>query len=458
MNSSAIHEDAETAVPPPLVLITTDPDVYRDTLGRAHRRRRTRIGHVRPGLPADPRNDWHRAVTTWSDALGEPQRAATGGRPRRADGKLSEHTRDLYLRHVGWLAGDHADRSPWSLDAHDLARWIDRQIWSLSTRRKVVVSVRAFYAWAVRADLAAVSPLAGVSVTPPARPGPARAELPEAWQLPIADWITWLRAAARTDTTIRTRREHLGNLASLHADPWDVTEGDLARWLSGELAPATVRARRSSVRSFYAWAVRGGHMASDPSGALDPVRQRRALPRPTPTPTLRAAHARADDRVRLALSLALYAGLRRAEIAGLHTRDIHENALHVLGKGGHERMVPLHPELASMLRDELARRRVGTDPGRGWNTQPAVDGWLFPGRNPDVHITPRWLGTLVGRSLGPGWTTHTIRHRFATQAYAAERDLRAVQELLGHSKPETTARYAAVPDGALNGAVLGVSL
>ena len=50
------------------------------------------------------------------------------------------------------------------------------------------------------------------------------------------------------------------------------------------------------------------------------------------------------------------------------------------------------------------------------------------------------------------------RHRFATQAYRTGRDLRAVQELLGHAKPETTARYAAVPDGSLAAAVAGVGL
>lgn len=443
--------------PPVLFLITTDPVLSGTSSRGTHRRKRGRVGHTRPGLPADPRNDWHRAVRPWADTLNQPKRASTGGRPRSApDGPLSTPTRDVYLKHVGWLAGDHADASPWALDAHDLARWLEQQIWSLSTRRKVINSLRAFYAWAVRAGLTETSPLAGVSTTPPACPGPKRTELPERWRKPMAEWITWLRAAARTDTTIRTRREHLSHLATLHADPFDVTEGDLARWLSADLAPATVRARRSSARSFYAWACRASYIASDPASALHPVRQRRALPRPTPLSALKAAHDSADDRVRLALSLALYAGLRRAEIAGLHTRDIHDNALHIIGKGGHERMVPLHPELATTLRDELARRRAGTDPGRGWTNQPSADGWLFPSRNPDIHITPRWLGTLVGRALGPGWTTHTIRHRFATQAYAAQRDLRAVQELLGHSKPETTARYAAVPDGALTAAVLGV--
>ncbi|HET6299160.1 MAG TPA: site-specific integrase, partial [Kribbella sp.] len=61
------------------------------------------------------------------------------------------------------------------------------------------------------------------------------------------------------------------------------------------------------------------------------------------------------------------------------------------------------------------------------------------------------------RLLLGDWTGHSLRHRFASAAYAVDRDLRAVQELLGHSKPETTARYVATPDGALRAAVAGVT-
>jgi site-specific recombinase XerD len=52
-----------------------------------------------------------------------------------------------------------------------------------------------------------------------------------------------------------------------------------------------------------------------------------------------------------------------------------------------------------------------------------------------------------------GWTAHTLRHRFATVAYAGERDLLAVQVLLGHSKPETTRLYVLIPDASLRAAV-----
>jgi integrase/recombinase XerC len=405
---------------------------------RASRRR------YRPGLPVDPQNTWTRLVNTWADTLTEESPAY----------------RETRLKHLGWLAGDHADSflSPWRLSTSDLSAWLDQQRWSLSTRRGVVVSVRSFFAWGVRAGLCPSSPLSGVSVTPPRPPGPARMALPEAWDRPMSDYLTWLRAGARTSGTLTTRRNHLTSFAQVHAGPWTVTEGDLARWLSrGDWSPATKRGQRATLRSFYGWAERVGLVVDSPARDLDPVRQRRSLPRPTPADIAREALDAADDRVALALNLAMYAGLRRAEIAGLHTRDIGETSLRVLGKGGNERLVPMHPQLAALLREETERRRAGLDLGNGWGRQvPPADGWLFPSTDPSRHITPRWLGRLVSRTSADGWTAHTYRHRFATQAYAATRDLRAVQELLGHSKPETTARYAAVPDGALSAAVLGV--
>jgi integrase len=212
------------------------------------------------------------------------------------------------------------------------------------------------------------------------------------------------------------------------------------------------------VRSFYRWAVLTGRIEASPAELLDSVLVPRSLPRPAPDDALRVALSRADDRQRLALKLAAYAGLRRAEIATLHTRQITATELLVVGKGGHHRRVPLHPDLAGELQAELARRRRGAH-GSGWGGAFVTEtGYLFPSDQHPGPITPAHLGKLITACLPDGWTTHTLRHRFATSAYGVERDLRAVQELLGHAKPETTARYAAVPDGALRSAVGGITV
>jgi integrase/recombinase XerC len=224
-------------------------------------------------------------------------------------------------------------------------------------------------------------------------------------------------------------------------------------------SPETKRAARNSVRVFYRWAVLAGRLEVSPADRLDSVLVARALPRPAPDAALRAALAAADDRQRAMLMLAAYAGLRRAEIANLHTRQISDTELLIVGKGGHQRLVPLHPDLAGELRAELARRRAGRC-GSGWGAGRFVSehGFLFPSDNNPGPLTAAHVGKLISDRLPDDWTAHTLRHRFATAAYGVERDLRAVQELLGHAKPETTARYAAVPEGALRTAVAGVAV
>lgn len=74
-------------------------------------------------------------------------------------------------------------------------------------------------------------------------------------------------------------------------------------------------------------------------------------------------------------------------------------------------------------------------------------GYVFPGQV-DGHISPGYLSRLISRLLPPGVTMHGLRHRFATRAYAIDRDTFAVQQLLGHASPVTTQRYAQVPDSA----------
>lgn len=73
-------------------------------------------------------------------------------------------------------------------------------------------------------------------------------------------------------------------------------------------------------------------------------------------------------------------------------------------------------------------------------------------------ITPQHLGKLVAAALPGHLTAHTLRHRFATTAYAAERDLRAVQELLGHVSPVTTAIYTKVADESMRRAAAATRL
>lgn len=264
------------------------------------------------------------------------------------------------------------------------------------------------------------------------------------WPEVTAEWERWMRAAHRPPTTIKLRVYQLRRFAECHPDrdPWALTLTDLADWLSThEWKAETMRSYRACLRTFYAWAVLVGHIDVNPAALLPAIRPPRSMPRPAPEEALRQALAAGDERQRLMVMLAAYVGLRRGEVARVHTRDVEPDleawSLRIVGKGGHVRRVPLTPAVALALRS-------------------LPPGWAFPGQI-DGHLSPEYVGKLVSRLLPPGWTTHTLRHRFATRAYAATRDLVTVQELLGHARIETTRVYTEAPVGALRAAVMAAA-
>jgi len=261
------------------------------------------------------------------------------------------------------------------------------------------------------------------------------------WNEAIDGWQEWLSAADRPPTTLYLRRYQLERFAAQHTDldPYAVTLDDITAWLAGhDWATETRRSYRAAVRSFYGWAHTTGRTDHNPAGLLPPIRRAEGRPRPTPLAVIRRALLDAPPRTRLMVLLAARQGLRRGEIARVHKDDLSADltgwSLRVHGKGRRERIVPLDDDVAVAIFE--------------W----PQDGYLFPGQV-DGHLSPARVGELVSEVLGPGWATHSLRHRFATNAYAGARDLFAVQTMLGHQSPETTRRYVQLPSDSLREAV-----
>jgi len=259
------------------------------------------------------------------------------------------------------------------------------------------------------------------------------------WADELEGWVLHLRASGASPATIRLRRAHLERALTWFdaASPWVVTHAQMVEYLAvHDWAPETRKSVRASLRGFYSWAEEAGHVEVDPSRKLPRVAVPAGKPKPAPTDVFDDALGRATERERLMVMLAALAGLRRAEIACLHSRDVLGTSLRITGKGGRTRVVPLHPLLADVLAGHT--------------------GFIFPGAD-NGHLSPDRVGRIMTALLGNGWTAHTLRHRFATRAYAGDRDLLAVQQLLGHSSVATTQRYTQVPDDALLKAVMHVA-
>lgn len=282
---------------------------------------------------------------------------------------------------------------------------------------------------------------------------PNRTDVP-AWTEPLARYRGYMVAAGRSGTTLRLRLHYLGRFAAdFPAGPWQVEPGKVIEWLAApDWSPETRKSARSSIAGFYRWGYDFGHTGTDVARLLPKVRVPRALPRPAPDAAFSAALEAASDRDRLMLLLAALAGLRRAEITCLQWSAVGPDSLHIVGKGGRHRIVPLAPELAAAL-DAVQQLRAAGKAETGWRFPPdTASRYVFPGGQ-DGHIHTETVGQVLKDALGDGLTGHQLRHRFATRAYAGTHDLRAVQQLLGHESPVTTMRYTAVADDQLLAAV-----
>lgn len=287
----------------------------------------------------------------------------------------------------------------------------------------------------------------------PRPPGPAAARIPAAWATLIAAYCLELAAGGLSERTLKLRRLSLAHIArGLRCSPAEVTGEQLVGWFGRQThwSPSTRRGYIASARGFFAWAYKRGHVDRYLGDDLPKVRDSPPVPRPVPDEVWRAALAAADARVTVMLRLAAEAGLRRAEVARVHTRDLIDSSggatLLVHGKGGKRRVVPISDDLAALV-------RAGA---RGHTPWMPATGYLFPAgvAEPDRHLTPEHVGILVGRVLPDGWSMHKLRHRYATRAYRGSRNLRAVQTLLGHSSIATTERYTAVDDDEIRAAAM----
>jgi site-specific recombinase XerD len=207
---------------------------------------------------------------------------------------------------------------------------------------------------------------------------------------------------------------------------------ELGRARPRKLAPATIARKIAAVRSFLRFTL-GPAQVSDAS--LAPRRPRR-LPDTPKTEEVEAALDALDGdgplalRNRALVELVYSAGLRSSEAVGLDLADVdfEREQLHVRGKGGKERIVPLGEEAGHLLARYLQEARPD----------------LLRGAENAVFVSARGkrLDTSTLRRIFAH--PHRLRHAFATHLLEGGADLRTIQELLGHSSLSTTQLYSHV--------------
>jgi len=203
----------------------------------------------------------------------------------------------------------------------------------------------------------------------------------------------------------------------------------------------------SHIHCFYVWAIDEELTTTDPTARIHRPKLRRYLPRPAATDQLIEAFKYGDPILRCWIALAAFQGLRVQEIAGLDRQDVDfaEGRLRVVhGKGAKERMLDLHPDAAEALICLPVPKsgRVFQRP-RGGGYSPAELSRVF---------------NLRLEEYGVEATAHQLRHWFATELYAATRDLRITQEAMGHSSAQTTSVYVGFSNEAMRTGIHALTL
>jgi site-specific recombinase XerD len=241
-------------------------------------------------------------------------------------------------------------------------------------------------------------------------------------------------------------------------DPGSVKRATIRRYLAHlttrQFARRSIARKTAAIRRYYRWLLANGVVEVDPTsgvsvpaggGRLPRVLDQRELSGLLDAPVMDDEpdwRRRRDDAV---LELLYGSGLRVGELCGLQVSSVllSSGAANVWGKGAKERRVPISEPAVAALRRWLAIRH---------DVLPPEAGDVLFGNERGRPLTPRDVRRIVDRRSPSPTHPHALRHTFATHLLDGGADLRAVQELLGHTDVATTQRYTHVSRERLSAA------
>lgn len=243
---------------------------------------------------------------------------------------------------------------------------------------------------------------------------------------------------------------YLSYLQTKNISPIKAAREDLTEYLwhrkSQKVESTSIARYMASLRTFYRFLVGDERIAEDPSHLLRGPRKAERLPMYLTVEevsrllTAVGAHKDRDIRLKAMLELMYAAGLRVSELTGLRLDglDLNVGCVRVMGKGGKERVVPIGERAKWAIQSYLDRRPQ----------TPASVKTLFVSDRKNTMSTVHFWRLIRQAALNAGIqkpvTPHTLRHSFASHLVQNGADLRAVQEMLGHSSISTTQIYTHV--------------
>lgn len=262
----------------------------------------------------------------------------------------------------------------------------------------------------------------------------------------IDQWEIFQHGQRRSELTSSERIRVLRQFErEAKLDPAFAQPIDILRWYAShpEWKRSTHYTYNSYMASWFKWLQMQDIRVDNPMLKIGTIRQPKRKPRPVAdTHLMTLLKTNMHHRTRVMILLATLAGLRCIEIAEFRGEsiDLERGRMLILGKGGDEKWVPLHPILATTAE---------TMPQRGW--------W-FPSNKtrPGQHVTRKSVSQCIGdvfrRANVPG-SAHPLRHWYATTLLEDGADVRVVQELMRHGSITSTQGYTGVSDIRMRAAI-----
>lgn len=252
----------------------------------------------------------------------------------------------------------------------------------------------------------------------------------------------WMRSVDRSPNTIRQRVRMANLIVEQFPDLNKVTPEDLADWLSESegLARWSRATYYSGIRAYFKWLFLSNLIDEDPTASplFERPKARQGIPKPLSPAEIDRVLAAAHGNTQTWVMLALFAGLRAAEIGGLRGENVNEDNIILRGKGDKEAAVPTHPDLWALAMHYPRR------------------GWWFPSPAHDGHVAGSSVSVMIGRlfrKLDIDGSIHRCRHTYGSALLESGMDLRYVQKAMRHESPATTAIYTAVRDDKLRSGI-----
>lgn len=220
-----------------------------------------------------------------------------------------------------------------------------------------------------------------------------------------------------------------------------LTRHDVENWVgsNANLAPRTLRLRIGTITGFFHWCALEGYVKLDPSVTVRLPKLPRYVPRGLRDDQVAEAIENAiDSREKAILLLMVGQGLRAIEVANLELSDVdfRDRRMIVHGKGGHERALPLVPEVAEAIENYLAEH--------GDNDGFLIQSYQRSYASVTDGITTKSVVRIAGEALkrvGITESGHALRHTFARKMLDAGASIRDVQLALGHISIATSQVY-----------------